>query len=106
MANLIIISGPIAVGKMTVAKELRKILVYNLMINHDSIEASDKIFGFGTASQEEFNEAFRKAAFTTTIKYDESMIFTIAYNFDKTEHRKLLNELILSFEKNSGVIRI
>lgn len=55
MANLIIICGPQAVGKMTVAENLRDKLKYNLMMNHDSIEVSDKIFGFATPAQREFN---------------------------------------------------
>ncbi len=67
MANLVIITGPMAVGKMTVAEALQKKIGYNMMINHDSIEVSDKIFGFATESQKEFNRLFRKAAFETTI---------------------------------------
>ena len=48
MANLIVVCGPQAVGKMTVAESLRDKLRYNMMMNHDSIEMSDKIFGFDT----------------------------------------------------------
>ena len=44
MANLIVVCGPQAVGKMTVAESLRDKLRYNMMMNHDSIEMSDKIF--------------------------------------------------------------
>ena len=44
MANLIVVCGPQAVGKMTVAESLRDKLKYNMMMNHDSIEMSDKIF--------------------------------------------------------------
>ena len=43
MANLIIVCGPQAVGKMTVAESLRDKTGYCLMVNHDSIEVSDKI---------------------------------------------------------------
>ena len=35
MANLIIVCGPQAVGKMTVAESLRDKLKYNMMMNHD-----------------------------------------------------------------------
>ena len=63
MANLIVVCGPQAVGKMTVAESLRDKLKYNLMMNHDSIEVSDRIFGFGTPVQKEFNAVFRKAAY-------------------------------------------
>ena len=38
MANIIIISGPQAVGKMTVAEKLKEKIGYSLMINHESIE--------------------------------------------------------------------
>ena len=55
MANLMIVCGPQAVGKMTVAESLRDKLKYNMMMNHDSIEISDRIFGFGTPAQREFN---------------------------------------------------
>ena len=44
MANLIIVSGPQAVGKMTVAEKLRDKIRYRLMTNHDSIELSDVVF--------------------------------------------------------------
>ena len=102
MANLVIITGPMAVGKMTVAEELKKRIGYNLMINHDSIEVSDKIFGFATPAQKEFNWMIRRAAFDTTIKYNESMIFTVAIDFNLEEEFKLLDELREQFEATGG----
>ena len=60
MANLIVVCGPQAVGKMTVAESLRDKLRYNLMMNHDSIEVSDRIFGYATPAQKEFNAYFRQ----------------------------------------------
>ena len=35
MANLVIITGPMAVGKMTVAEALKEKIDYHLMVNHD-----------------------------------------------------------------------
>ena len=64
MANLIIVCGPQAVGKMTVAESLRDKLKYNMMMNHDSIEISDKIFGFATHAQKEFNYYIREKHFS------------------------------------------
>ena len=76
MANLILICGPQAVGKMTVAESLRDKLKYNMMMNHDSIEVSDKIFGFATPAQKEFNRFFRDKAFEIAVKHNVDMIFT------------------------------
>ena len=60
MANLIIVCGPQAVGKMTVAESIRDKIKYNLMTNHDSIEISDRIFGFATPAQKELKCCFQR----------------------------------------------
>lgn len=102
MADLIVITGPLAVGKMTVAEELREKTGYNLMINHDSIEVSDKIFGFATPAQKEFNLLIRESAFATTLKYNENMIFTIALDFDNINQINSIIDLKKRFEKSGG----
>ena len=81
MANLIVVCGPQAVGKMTVAESIRDKLKYNLMMNHDSIEVSYKVFGFATPAQKEFNRIFREKAFETAVKYGVDLIFTYVCAF-------------------------
>ena len=88
MADLIIITGPQAVGKMTVAESLRDKIHYNFMMNHDSIEISDRIFGFGTPAQRDFNGIFREKAFETAVKHDVSMIFTYLCGFEMPSERE------------------
>lgn len=102
MPNLIIVSGPQAVGKMTVAESLRDKLKYNLMINHDSIEVSDRIFGFGTPAQREFNKVFREKAFEVAIKHDIDLIFTYVCAYDMPSEREYLTGLAQLFESNGG----
>lgn len=102
MANLVIIAGPLAAGKMTVAEALKEKTGYNLMINHDSIEVSDKIFGFATPAQKEFNLLIREKAFDTAIKYNESIIFTVALHFNDKDKINRLKELEKRFEKTGG----
>lgn len=102
MANLVVITGPIAVGKMTVAEALKEKTGYNLMVNHDSIEVSDKIFGFATPAQKEFNKLIRMAAFDTAVKYNESMIFTFKVDFNDNSDLDYLKMLKNKFEKTGG----
>lgn len=102
MANLIIVSGPQAVGKMTVAEKLRDRINYSLMINHDSIELSDKIFERGSDAQKEFNTLIREAAFTTAIKHDVDMIFTLVVAYDLPEEKEYINKLRTMFEATEG----
>jgi len=102
MANLIVVCGPQAVGKMTVAESLRDKLKYNMMMNHDSIEVSDRIFGFATPAQEEFNAFFREKAFELAVKHDVDLIFTCVCAFDVPAERERMTELPELFESAGG----
>ena len=102
MANLIVVCGPQAVGKMTVAESLRDKLKYNMMMNHDSIEMSDKIFGFATPAQREFNAVFREKAFELAVKHNVDLIFTYVCAFDVKEERDYLVGLSDLFKKAGG----
>ena len=70
---------------MTVAESLRDKLRYNMMMNHDSIEMSDKIFGFDTPAQRELNSLFRAKAFELAVKHNVDLIFTYVCAFDMKE---------------------
>lgn len=102
MANLIIVCGPQAVGKMTVAESLRDKLKYNMMMNHDSIEISDRIFGFATPAQREFSMFFRKKAFELAVKHNVDMIFTYVCAFELPQEREYLTKLADLFTSNQG----
>lgn len=102
MANLIVVCGPQAVGKMTVAESLRDKLKYNMMMNHDSIEMSDKIFGFGTLAQKEFNSVFREKAFEIAVKNNVDLIFTYVCAFEVPEEKAYLTGLEEMFKLNGG----
>lgn len=102
MANLIIVSGPQAVGKMTVAEKLRDKTNFRLMTNHDSIELSDVIFERGSLAQKEFNSSIRKAAFDIAVKNNVDMIFTFVMAYDDKNDHKYINNLRRKFEKTGG----
>ena len=102
MANIIVVSGPQAVGKMTVAEKLRDKTGYRLMTNHDSIELSDVIFERTSDAQKEFNLLIRKAAFETAVKYDIDMIFTFVMAYDEEKDLAYINYLKTLFESTGG----
>lgn len=102
MANLIVVCGPQAVGKMTVAESLRDKLKYNMMMNHDSIELSDRIFGFATPAQKELNEDIREKVFALAVKHNVDLIFTYVCAFNEPEEREYLTALQRQFEQSGG----
>ena len=102
MADLIVVCGPQAVGKMTVAECLRDKLRYNMMMNHDSIEISDRIFGFATPAQKEFNRYFREKAFQLAVRHNVDLIFTYVCAFEMQEERDYLTRLSDLFTESGG----
>ena len=102
MANLIVITGPQAVGKMTVAESLKEKINYKLMINHDSIELAIRIFGNKNDAQKQLNEAIRTKAFEIAIKNNIDMIFTYVTAFDREDNIHYLKNLQNMFEQTGG----
>ena len=102
MANLIVVAGPQAVGKMTVAEELKEKLGYSLMVNHDSIEVSKKIFDKNIEASRELNKLIRKNVFQIAIKNNVNLIFTFVVAFDMQEDIDYLNKLKEMFEASGG----
>lgn len=102
MANLIIISGPQAVGKMTVAETLKNKIGYRMMTNHHSIELSDVIFERKSDAQKEFNLLIRKAAFETSVKYNIDLIFTFVMAYDEKRDIDYIKWLQNLFESTGG----
>ena len=102
MANLIAVCGPQAVGKMTVAEALRDKLRCNMMMNHDSIELSDRIFGFGTPAQKALNSAIRENVFALAVRHNVDLIFTFVCAFDEPEDVQYLRDLEAQFTGSGG----
>ena len=68
--KFIIITGPQAVGKMTVEKELVKITNLKLLHNHMTIEVVTKIFDYSKETFRKLNESFRLQIFKEFAKSD------------------------------------
>jgi hypothetical protein len=91
--KLIIITGPHAVGKMTVGQELTKITPLKLFHNHISIELVASLMPFGTPAARELNERIRSDVFDVFSKSEEyGLIFTFMWAFDmKSDWDYILN---------------
>jgi len=82
--NFVLITGPPAVGKLTVGNALAKRLGYKILSNHDSIELALRFYYFGNKGFKEINEGIRKLIWNATAKHKdiEGMIFTLVWAFD------------------------
>lgn len=102
MAKLVMIIGPHAVGKMTVANALKKITGFCVATNHDSLEVPNKIFGWGTDSFKELRDIMRKSIFDLSIKNNVDLIFTFIPDFNDERDIKYMNDLKCLYEKSGG----
>ena len=102
MANLMIVIGPQAVGKMTVAKVIKEKIGYAVSTNHDSLEVPARIFGWGTPSFKEMRNMMRKEIFNLSIKNDVNLIFTYIVDFNDKKEFKFLDDLKNKYEKSGG----
>ena len=105
--KFIIITGPQAVGKMTVGQELVKITNLKLLHNHMTIEILTKIFDYSRDSFRKLNEEFRIQIFKEFAKSDEEgIIFTITWDFDDKEEWDRIYKYIQIFKDNNAQIYI
>lgn len=105
--TLVIITGPHAVGKMTVGQELAKITGLRLFHNHMSIELSLKLFDFGTPAFRALNETIRKTVFEQFAASDlPGLIFTYMMDFDEPREFLYLHEIIELFSSHGAVCHV
>ena len=101
--DLILLYGPPAAGKLTVARELSKLSGYKVFHNQLSIDLSLELFEFGTKEFEELSETIKSKVFEIAAgKKEGKLIFTFCYAHpcDLPYVDKIINQ----FEKYGGKI--
>lgn len=95
-----LITGPSAVGKMTVGKELAKITGCKLFHNHMTIELVLPFFEYGSPPFTRLAGGFRKQIMEEVAKSDlEGLIFTYVWAFDQDKDQQYVNRFTSIFEE-------
>lgn len=100
--KLVIIYGPPAVGKLTVAKELAALTGYKLFHNHLTVDLVESIFKFGTPLFWKKVRFLREYLFSEAAKNNINLIFTFVYA--KGEDDEIVNKFIDIVESNGGEV--
>lgn len=106
MSKLVLITGGQAVGKMTVGEALRDITGFAMTMNHDSLDLSDKIFGWGTPGHKELSNSIREATFKAAINNNRDLIFTFVWAFDLKSDWDYVNHLNDLFEGELYIVEL
>lgn len=98
--HFFLITGPPAVGKMTVGQELCKATGFKMFHNHQSLETAYTMFDWGDEEFKRISSGIRELVFDTVSKSTllEGFIFTLVLDYDMQEDWDELNGLKNQFE--------
>ena len=98
--TFVLLYGPPAVGKLTVATELAKLTGFKVFHNHFSVDLAEEIFTRNGPSFGRIVKALNEVVFQEAAQTDVNLIFTFVYAYpqDDPEMRWLLS----IFEKHDA----
>jgi len=102
--KLIIIHGPPAAGKLTVATELASRTGYKLFHNHVSIDCVKPVFEFGTPPFNYLIETIRVETIAEAARQKVDLIHTFVYAFGTDDEH--FHKLISAAEDNGGEVHL
>ena len=102
--KLLIVFGPPAVGKLTVAKELAKITDFKIFHNHMVDDLIKNFFPYESLQLNTLSLEFRKRIIEECIKADINLIFTYFWKFDIDRGKKNIDSYKEIVERNGGQV--
>jgi len=100
--KLVVIYGPPAIGKFSVAKKLSEMTGYRLFHNHASLDFVSTLFEFGTPKFNHLVMKYRMEMLEEAAKSEINAIFTSAWV--KGYNPKVINDLKSIIAKHGGEI--
>ena len=103
--KLVIVFGPLAVGKMTVGQELEQITGLKLFHNHMTIEIVLPFFDMKSPSFKKLVNSFRIQMLEEVAKSSlEGVIFTYVWEFDQKKDCEFIDRIAGIFERESASV--
>lgn len=105
--KFMLITGPQAVGKMTVGEAVADKTGLKLFHNHMTIELVSKFFSYGTPQGKKLVHSFRQQIFDEVINSDlPGLIFTFVWAFNEKSDWDYVDALVKKFEKAGAEIYV
>jgi hypothetical protein len=103
--KFVLITGPHAVGKMTVGYELERITDLKLFHNHMAIELVAPFFSYGTETGKRLVKFIREEVFKEMASSNqEGLIFTFIWHFDDKESWDYIENLTKIFRDKGAEV--
>ena len=98
--KLVFLHGPPAVGKLTIARELRSLTGFALFHNHLTVDLVTSLFPFGSEPFVVLREEIWLAAFREAARAELSLIFT--FNPERSVRERFIQDAIDVVESERG----
>jgi shikimate kinase len=100
--KLIVLYGPPAAGKYTIAKALSEKTEYKFFHNHLTVDLLKSVFTFGTPDFFRLSQKIRLDIFEQAAKENISIIFTYVYGKDKDDD--FIKRMLHTVTSNGGEV--
>ena len=100
--SLVVIFGPAAVGKMTVAQHLAEIAEVAVFHNHMTIDLVLPFFDFGTAPYKRLVGEFRTRILEEAAGAGRSVAFTVCWGMDEPADREAIDRYAAIFAEKGA----
>jgi predicted kinase len=101
--TLLVLYGPPAAGKLTVAKLIAEKAGFKLFHNHVSIDVANRFFERGTEGYINITYGIRRLIFEETAKANLNLIFTFVYAYPHDDED--MRWMIEAIEKHGGEVK-
>ena len=92
--ELLLVTGPPAVGKMTVGRAICARSDFRLFHNHHTVEPLLEVFGHGTVPFERLSLEFRRRVLEEAVEHGLSLVFTLVWGVDDPEEADLVRQML------------
>lgn len=100
--NLIFLYGPPATGKLTIARELSRLLEYPVFHNHLTRDLVQSLYPGKVGEHYDLVETLRRNVFEYCAQHDTSLIFTYVYG--GLEEDAAIAKMIQPVKENGGTV--
>lgn len=95
--ELLIVTGPPAVGKMTVGRAICAVSDFRLFHNHHTIEPLADVFGFGSPSFDQLKDELRRRVIEVAAEHDVRLVFTFVWPVDDRGDAGIVREYLAPY---------
>ena len=104
--RLLLITGPPAVGKMTVGRAVADRSSFRLFHNHHTIEMLLDVFDYGTPAFNTLNSELRRRVIEEAAASGTDLVFTYVWGLDAASEADYLQRLVAPYDGHVAVVEL